>query len=275
MIEWIKTFIVVYETRNFSVAAKRLFISQPTVSMQISKLETHLNIKLFHRKGKQTITPTKEADFLYPKLLQTLEGLSDIFSEVTQKENFKTECTISCSNTVAIYILPKFMPSLIAQFPFVDFSIQMMNSEDVVRAIETHESSIGIYEKPIITNFIQKELLLKDELVLAGNLDSPFWILREEESGIRFFNDIYLKEHHLMPKIIYVNNNEVLLKLLENNIGQSIISKLSISKSIHWQPLENSSNYRSMFIIKNTDSFSKEISDIYHWIIQKMHTPTQ
>ncbi|WP_338350867.1 LysR family transcriptional regulator [Enterococcus faecalis] len=37
MLEWIKTFVVVYETRSFSLAAKKLYISQPTVSMQIKK----------------------------------------------------------------------------------------------------------------------------------------------------------------------------------------------------------------------------------------------
>ena len=44
MFEWIKTFIAVYETKNFSAAAKQLYISQPTVSLQIKKLEQHFSI---------------------------------------------------------------------------------------------------------------------------------------------------------------------------------------------------------------------------------------
>ncbi|MFU1892628.1 helix-turn-helix domain-containing protein, partial [Enterococcus faecium] len=52
MFEWIKTFIAVYETKNFSTAAKQLYISQPTVSLQIKKLEQHFSIKLFYRNGK-------------------------------------------------------------------------------------------------------------------------------------------------------------------------------------------------------------------------------
>ena len=74
MSEWIKTFIAVYETKNFSAAAKQLYISQPTVSLQIKKLEQHFSIKLFYRNGKQSVIPTKEADFLYQKCSRLLKA---------------------------------------------------------------------------------------------------------------------------------------------------------------------------------------------------------
>ena len=44
MFEWIKTFIAVYETKNFSAAAKQLYISQPTVSLQIKKFRSSCSI---------------------------------------------------------------------------------------------------------------------------------------------------------------------------------------------------------------------------------------
>ncbi|MFV0559794.1 MAG: LysR family transcriptional regulator [Enterococcus sp.] len=266
MIEWIKTFLLVYETRNFSTTAQKLYISQPTVSLQIKKLESMLGIQLFHRNGKQTIVPTKEAQFLYPRLLKNMEHLTNTFSQVSQNKNFSIDCTIACSNTIAIYIMPKIVAALIQQFPNCNFSIQLMNSKEVVDAVEKNTASIGIFEKSLPTQFAKKEVLLKDELVLAGDPDCSVWLLREQHSGIRFVNDIYLKEHHLSPKTIYVNNNELLLKLLENHIGKSIISKLAVSANFHWEPLEDSSNYRNIFIIKNSANFSQEIADVYAWI---------
>ncbi len=66
MFEWIKTFIAVYETKNFSAAAKQLYISQPTVSLQIKKLEQHFSIKLFYRNGKQSVySLTKRSCIFY------------------------------------------------------------------------------------------------------------------------------------------------------------------------------------------------------------------
>lgn len=67
-----KTFISVYETHNFTRTADQLFLSQPTVSAQIKKLEENLGVSLFIRNGKQEIIPTKEADFLYPRMLKII-----------------------------------------------------------------------------------------------------------------------------------------------------------------------------------------------------------
>ena len=79
MIELLKTFIVVYETRNFSLAAKQLYKTQPTISLQIQRLEAELGFKLFERKGKQLILPTSQAEFLYPRVVESLRSLSTIF----------------------------------------------------------------------------------------------------------------------------------------------------------------------------------------------------
>ena len=50
MIELLKTFIVVYETRNFSLATKQLYKTQPTISLQIQRLEAELGFKLLNVK---------------------------------------------------------------------------------------------------------------------------------------------------------------------------------------------------------------------------------
>ncbi|WP_162231459.1 LysR family transcriptional regulator [Secundilactobacillus paracollinoides] len=60
-----QTFMTVYETRNFSVAAKQLFISQPSVSVQINRLEQTLDMTLFVRNGRRQVQPTPAADQLY------------------------------------------------------------------------------------------------------------------------------------------------------------------------------------------------------------------
>ena len=197
MFEWIKTFIAVYETKNFSAAAKQLYISQPTVSLQIKKLEQHFSIKLFYRNGKQSVIPTKEADFLYPKMLSIIESLTTSFAQAAEKENFKEDCIIASSNTVAIYLLPDIMESLVTAFPLINFSIQLMNSNEVVDMVQNNHAHIGLIEKPIETKNLHKEIVYEDQLVLAGDAASKFWLLREKNSGLRFFNELYLNEHSI------------------------------------------------------------------------------
>ena len=72
MFQLLRTFISVYETHNFTRSADSLFLSQPTVSAQIKKLEEMLTVPLFIRNGKQEILPTAEADYMYPKILKIL-----------------------------------------------------------------------------------------------------------------------------------------------------------------------------------------------------------
>lgn len=272
MFEWIQTFLVVYETQNFSIAAERLFISQPTVSSQIKKLEERLEIQLFLRNGKQKITATKEADFLYPKFLAVMNELFTSVAQAAKKDNFKENCVIACSHTTAIYLLPKVMKSLVETFPLIDFSINMMNSNEVASAVQTGHADIGLLEKPLATNDIRKEIILEDQLVLAGDAESTHWLIREEDSGIRFFNELYLNEFDLHPQIIYVNNNELLLQLIREGVGKSIVSSLSITEDMVWQPLGNFLQKRDIFIVAGHSSTNSMLPEVYDWLKHKLKT---
>lgn len=266
MFEWLNTFKVVYETRNFSLAAKRLFISQPTVSLQIQKLEKNLNIKLFYRNGKQFINTTQEADYLYPKVVSILDSLNTSLSKVSNKENFKTSCIISCSNTTAIYLVPKIIPYLLTKFPLVNFSIQMKNSNHVIESIQSNESHIGFLERDVDAKNISKTIIYEDELVLAGAKNSNTWIMRENNSGLRFFNEIYLFEKQLNPSIINVDNNDILLELLKINVGKSIVSKLMVKELDEWETIERKYNRREFLLIKNNSNHNEELMAIYDYI---------
>jgi len=266
MIELLKTFIVVYETRNFSLAAKQLYKTQPTISLQIQRLEAELGFKLFERKGKQLILPTSQAEFLYPRVVESLRSLSTIFSQAKYTKNFKTECVIACSNTTAVYLLPSIMAQLMAEFPTFAFEIKIMNSQEVIDAVESNKAHIGLIEKSIVSPLIQKEFVYRDELVLAGNLASDFWVLRENDSGMYYINETYLYAQHLNPQIIKANNSEVILSLLKQNIGKSIISKLSLPEELPWQELDPEYRYRDLFIIQNRQRVTPETGEVYEEI---------
>ena len=76
-------------------------------------------------------------------------------------------------------------------------------------------------------------------------------------------NETYLYSNHLNPQIIKANNSEVILSLLENNIGKSIISKLALTDSLKWQELDDEYRYRDLFIIQNIQSPIPETADVY------------
>ncbi|MGC3121070.1 LysR substrate-binding domain-containing protein, partial [Enterococcus faecalis] len=81
------------------------------------------------------------------------------------KVNFKEDCIIASSNTVAIYILPDIMESLVTAFPLINFSIQLMNSNEVVDLVQNNHAHIGLIEKPIETKNLHKQIVYEDQLV--------------------------------------------------------------------------------------------------------------
>lgn len=273
MFQLLRTFVSVYETRNFTHTAEELFLSQPTVSSQIKKLEDQLKIQLFLRSGKQEILPTKEAEFLYPRVLQILEEWDDAAIRLQKKENFRERCEIGCSHTCAVYFVPKVMPFLIRQFPNVDFSIAMMNSEEVVHQMEQNKVDLGFIEKPSRHEGLHQESIYQDELVLTGDPESPYWLLRENESGLRFYNEVYLERNNLNPHIIHVNNNEAIIALIKSGVGQTIISKLALTPEIPWRPLEDG-NLRDFYFLSHRAVFRAtltEITDYIHEILPSIN----
>ena len=68
-----------------------------------------------------------------------------------------------------------------------------------------------------------------------GDPESEYWIMREELSGMRLVNEDYLKQQNLNPHLIQVNNGEMALALLHEGVGQSIISKLSLTGQEAWR----------------------------------------
>ncbi|WP_313266095.1 LysR substrate-binding domain-containing protein, partial [Enterococcus sp.] len=171
-----------------------------------------------------------------------------------------------CSNTTAVYLLPSIMAQLIAEFPTFAFEIKIMNSQEVIDAVESNKAHIGLIEKSIVSPLIQKEFVYRDELVLAGNLASDFWVLRENDSGMYYINETYLYAQHLHPQIIKANNSEVILSLLKQNIGKSIISKLSLPEELPWQELDPEYRYRDLFIIQNRQRVTPETGEVYEEI---------
>jgi DNA-binding transcriptional LysR family regulator len=87
-LEWYRTFKSVYKHQNYSKAAEELFMTQPTVSNQMSMLEAAIGHKLFTRKSKGVV-PTENAKFLNNLIIESLDTLENagiMYSKSVQKE---------------------------------------------------------------------------------------------------------------------------------------------------------------------------------------------
>lgn len=238
MLSLLHTFIAVYENKSFSQAAAMLYISQPTVSTHIHRLEEITDTPLFIRHDKNGIVPTPFGTFFYERSSYLVTYWNNTMNELEQKKNKRKRMRLMLSHSISEEYFNEFIPLLIAFFPDIDFDFCILNSEDIINEVLQSGKLIGLIEKTPVHKQLTATTLLKDELVHVGDFASPYWLMREPHSGLHFYQEHYFSHHQLALNKITMNNVSFIYKLLQNNIGQTLLSKKSLSNlpDIPWQP---------------------------------------
>ncbi|MBC1475163.1 LysR family transcriptional regulator [Listeria grandensis] len=238
MFHWLQTFMTVYEEKNFTHAAEKRYISQPTVSLHIQKLEEITGSELFIRKGRNHAMPTESADLLYIRAKQLDSLWETSLSDLQQLQgNTRITYTIGASQTIGVYMLPLILPQLQKQFPNYDFVISIANSTVIFKRVETHEYRVGLVESPMIAPTITRTIFAHDSLVLAGDMASDFWLLREDGSGIRTYTDQFFQQENIIPaQKMEIASNEAILNMLAQGIGKTLLSDLSVRDLPYYNP---------------------------------------
>ncbi|EUJ35194.1 type 2 periplasmic-binding domain-containing protein [Brochothrix campestris] len=97
---------------------------------------------------------------------------------------------------------------------------------------------IGLIEKPTNRLDLKELVIIKDEMIHVGQTNSPYWLMREKNSGVRYYQDLYLDKNEISANKIVTNNLSFIFKLLKSNIGQTIVSKKALAylPQLDWQP---------------------------------------
>ncbi len=261
MFQIFKTFVSVYETHNFTRTADKLYLSQPTVSSQIKKLEEQLQVSLFIRNGKQEIIPTKEADFLYPRIIKIMEEWTDLTVHIHSEEIIRESCVHACTQSCGMYLLPTFVPKLIEKFPMIDFEFPIMGYQDIVHGVEQAKFDFGLIEWAERSEQLKRYIVARDELVLAGDPLSPYWLLNDSLNPLREINDQYLRDNNLLPIFIRTNSFEMIKNLLNQGVGRAIISKLALAKHVPYETLDVD-NLRNFYFLTREEVISKLLGEV-------------
>ena len=261
MFQIFKTFVSVYETHNFTRTADKLYLSQPTVSSQIKKLEEQLQVSLFIRNGKQEIIPTKEADFLYPRIIKIMEEWTDLTVHIHSEEIIRESCVLACTQSCGMYLLPTFVPKLIEKFPMIDFEFPIMGYQDIVHGVEQAKFDFGLIEWAERSEQLKRYIVARDELVLAGDPLSPYWLLNDSPNPLREINDQYLRDNNLLPIFIRTNSFEMIKNLLNQGVGRAIISKLALAKHVPYETLDVD-NLRNFYFLTREEVISKLLGEV-------------
>lgn len=167
-------FYKVAQNASFSRAAEELMLSQPTISMQVKKLEAELGLTLFDRFGKN-IYLSREGEFVYSyaqKIFDTVKELEDLIA--AQKGKIVGNIHIGASNTPGVHIIPSLLGVFKHSYPDITTHLHIRNTREILNMIITNKVDFAIVGgKYDYKKTFKAKKLFDDSIVLIGSPENP------------------------------------------------------------------------------------------------------
>ncbi|WP_162127852.1 LysR substrate-binding domain-containing protein [Flavobacterium phycosphaerae] len=162
----LKYVLAVAEHKNFTLAAEKCFVTQPTLSMQIQKIEEELEIQIFDRT-KKPIQLTEIGQKIVNQSKNIVNEADRIQDIVDQQKGFiGGEFRLGIIPTVMPTLLPMFLNNFIKKYPKVKLVIEELNTNDIIEKLKNGHLDAAIAATPLEEEKI-KEIVLYFEPFVA------------------------------------------------------------------------------------------------------------
>jgi LysR family hydrogen peroxide-inducible transcriptional activator len=243
-------YIIALDThRNFVNAAESCFVTQPTLSMQIQKLEDELGVKIFDR-SKQPVIPTHIGEGIIAQGRNVLKEHSKIIELIQDEKGvIKGNLRLGIIPTVAPYLIPRFLIKFLSKYPDVNLIVNELTTDQMIYQLKNDLLDCGIMASPIKDKNLNEETLFYEEFVTyvspsnklskkttvkPEDLDlSDIWILTE---GHCMRNQVInicgeRKKDGLKARFDYQTGSvETLKRIVDQDDGITILPELAISE---------------------------------------------
>ena len=225
---------------SFTRAAEELFLTQPTVSMQIKKLSDTVGMPLLEQVGKKVYLTD-----IGRELHKTCLGISDQLANFEMIEanmkGLKTGKLRLAVVTTAKYFAPRLLGEFCLQYPGVDVSLKVSNREKVLERLANNQDDLYILGQPpddvdvvaeaFLNNMLvviapaNHELAKKKKITLERLAREPF-LLREPGSGTRIATERLFDDKGLKLKMrMELGSNEAIKQAVIGGLGISVLSR--------------------------------------------------
>ena len=276
----LEAFVAVVDYGSFSEAARKLYLTQPTISAHVRSLEEELHTKLILRTTKKTTITTRGYQ-LYDSAVRMLEIRNNILENFTGVQKHMID--LAASTIPSSYLLPEILAAFGKTHPDIYFhSIQADSAESINRVLDgtVDLALVGQNtrdETCVFLPFCQDELViatpitnhylgLQNKSVTFENFIKDPIIIREKGSGTKKEMDLFLEQIGVTPNdlnvIARMNDLEGIKKSIVNGLGISILSARSAidlqkTKQILLFPLEESAHKRTFYIVYSKNRILK------------------
>ena len=236
--------LAVAEHQNFTLAAQKSFVTQPTLSMQIQKLEDELEIQIFDR-SKKPIQLTEIGKKIVDQARNIVNESGRMQDIVDQQKGFiGGEFKLGIIPTIMPTLLPMFLKTFIKKYPKVNLKIEELTTETIINRLMEGHLDAAIAATPLGNEHIKERVLYYEPFVGYITENHRLFHKKELETSDLDIDDILLLEDgHCfrdgvvnlckVPKAV-VNDHfqlesgsfETLIKLSNENLGMTLLPYL-------------------------------------------------
>lgn len=273
----LRIFTTVADEGSMSMAAKKLHISQPSVSQAVSELEKYYEIKLFERLS-QKLYLTKEGELMLSfsrHILDSYEQMEEAIGHAAKK----TSLRIGCSVSVGTCLINDILDEAETRMPDCEVRVVVTNTSDIEKAVLCNEVDLGIVEGIMKNRDLQITPVCEDELVVVCGknhelamrkkvtldmLNGHNYISRESGSAERNQIEKIFEEYGLqLEKTFCSTNTEAIKNAVMRGRGIAVFSKRMIEKetaegNIVILPLEGISVTRNINMVMHKNKYISE-----------------
>lgn len=239
----LKSFHMVARLASITQAAKKLGLSQPTVTTQVRNLEAQYGVELFYRGGRR-LTLSDEGAQLLPMVQQLLQQEASI--EFFLRNSGQVQGTLRIGATAPYYVLDM-VKAFREQFSQCEVTLEIGNSQQVIEALEEYRVDLAASSQRVEDARLMRRVLGYDPLVLAVHRSHPLasrdriapsalaghcLLMRENGSTTRTLTVELLRDAGVQPgPLLEIGSRESIREAVLRNIGVSIIARHEVPEN--------------------------------------------
>ncbi|MBE9052712.1 LysR family transcriptional regulator [Nostocales cyanobacterium LEGE 11386] len=236
----LKVFEAAARHSSFTRAAEELFLTQPTVSMQIKQLTKSVGLPLFEQVGKRLFL-TEAGRELFATCRQIFETIAQFEMTVADLKGLKQGQLRLAVITTAKYFIPRLLGPFCQLYPGIEISLQVTNHERILERMSNNMDDLYIMsqvpdhldvsyqpflDNPLVVFAPVNHPLAKEKNISIQRLTNEPFIMREPGSGTRQAVQQLFEEHGVKVKVkLELGSNEAIKQAIAGGLGISVLSR--------------------------------------------------
>jgi len=231
--------LAVHDKGSINEAAKTLFLTQPTVSIQMRKLTEAIGEPLYQYVNRQLVFTDVGLE-LVKTAVEVLDSFARLDMTLRNIREFKSGTLRLAVVTTSKYFIPHLLGPFCEKFPNIDIQLKIGNRKQTIdrmkqgiddfyvfshppQDIDAH--SLAFLDNPLVAIAHQDDPLVKKKTVSLPELCAAPFLMREKGSGTRYAIETFFKHHKLQPNIkMTIESNEAIKHAVMSKLGVAIIS---------------------------------------------------